>query len=206
MVTTHSWGQNPAYTSGYTGERTPYRCPFSLQWIINYSILCVVNIAFIDGQNLHLGVRESQWDVNHSRFRIYLREKYSVEEAYYHLGYVDESHQDLYDTLQRSGFIVKFREHNPQQVSKKKGNVDTDIVFEIMKCVIERGEKFDKILLVSGDGDYKKMVDYLIRKERFEKILFPNKRYASSLYKGLGSRYFDYLENNNVKPIIECKK
>ena len=165
-----------------------------------------MNIAFVDGQNLHLGTKESSWNVDYSKLRIYLKEKYLVEEAYYHLGYVNEDQQDLYDTLQKSGFIVKFKEHGSQQISKKKGNVDTDIVFEIMKQIIERSGEFGKVVLISGDGDYKKVVDYLIKKERFEKILFPNKKYASSLYKKLGSEYFDYLENNNVKPIVEYKR
>ena len=89
--------------------------------------------------------------------------------------------------------------------SLKKGNVDTDLVFEIMKKLVDEQDFFEKIVLVSGDGYYKKMVDYLIKKERFEKILFPNKR-ASSLYKKLGSEYFDYLANNNIKSIIEHKK
>jgi hypothetical protein len=40
---------------------------------------------------------------------------------------------------------------------------------------------FDKIMLVSGDGDYIKLVKYLIEKNMLKKILFPNKQY-SSLY------------------------
>ncbi len=38
-------------------------------------------------------------------------------------------------------------------------------------------------------------VDYLLQKERFKKILFPSKKFSSSLYKKLGSEYFDYLED-----------
>ncbi|MEN9582444.1 MAG: hypothetical protein RL641_398, partial [Candidatus Parcubacteria bacterium] len=45
----------------------------------------------------------------------------------------------------------------------KKGNVDTDIVFEIMKNLIDN-QNFDKIVVVSNDGDYKKVIDYLITK------------------------------------------
>ena len=165
-----------------------------------------MNVAFLDGQNLHLGAKESKWCVDYSKLRVYLREKYAVEEAYYHLGYVNEDQQDLYDNLQRGGFIVKFKEHSHWQMSKKRGNVDTDMVFEIMKQIMERGERFNKIVLVSGDGDYKKLVDYLIEKNRFEKILFPNKKFASSLYKKLGSEYFDNLDNNNIRPVIEYEQ
>ena len=61
-------------------------------------------------------------------------------------------------------------------------------------------------ILVSGDGDYKLLVDFLIEENRFEKILFPDKKFASSLYKKLGSEYFDYLENKDIKDKIEHKE
>lgn len=87
----------------------------------------------------------------------------------------------------------------------KKGNVDSDIIFHIMKLLYKK-EDFDKIILVSGDGDYKMLVDFLIEEDRFKKILFPNKTFASSLYKKLGSEYFDYLSNENIKKKIIYKK
>ena len=162
------------------------------------------NIAFIDGQNLHLGTVESGWKVDYRRFRIYLNDKYSVKDAYYFFGYISEDQQQLYKKLQKSGFIVVFKEHKEAFAGKKKGNVDTDIVFEIMKNLID--ESFNKIVLVSGDGDYKKVVDYLIKKDKFEKILFPNKKFASSLYKKLGNKFFTHLARLDVRMKIEYKK
>ena len=159
------------------------------------------NLAFIDGQNLHLGTTQNDWKIDHKKFRTYLKDKYHVDEAYYFLGYVKEEQQDLYNNLQKSGYIVLFREHNLALKATKKGNVDTDIVFEVMKTLMERKD-FDKILLVSGDGDYKKLVDYLVKKDVFKKLLFPNKQFASSLYKKLGSEFFDYLENPNIQSKI----
>jgi uncharacterized LabA/DUF88 family protein len=124
-----------------------------------------------------------------------------VEEASYFLGFTDEAQQDLYSNLQKAGFIVCFREHHSALKATKKGNVDTDIVFEAMKVLIERDD-FGKVLLVSGDGDYKKLVDYLIKKGRFEKILFPNRQFASSLYRRLAPQYYDYLEAPAIKAKI----
>jgi uncharacterized LabA/DUF88 family protein len=111
-----------------------------------------------------------------------------VVEAYYFLGFLSEDETDLYSKLQRAGFIVIFREHNSAMKGKKKGNVDVDICFEMMKSLCMDGEKFDKIVLVSGDGDYIKPVKFLIKKEKFKKILFPNKKY-SSLYKQIKTQY-----------------
>ena len=158
------------------------------------------NLAFIDGQNLHLGTKQNHWKVDHKKFRTYLRDKYHVIEAYYVLGYVSEDQQDLYNNLQKAGFIVLFKEHGSGLKGSKKGNVDTDIVFEILKILLERKD-FHKILLVSGDGDYKKLVDFLIKRNQFKKLLFPNKQFASSLYLKLGSEFFDYLEH----PAIQSK-
>ena len=115
-----------------------------------------------------------------------MKDKYKVREAYYFLGYVSEEQQDLYNNLQKAGFIVLFKEHSPNLKAEKKGNVDTDIVFEIMKNLIDNKD-FDRVVLVSGDGDYKKVIDYLIKKEKFKKILFPNKKFASSLYNSLSN-------------------
>ncbi|KKU15279.1 MAG: hypothetical protein UX22_C0010G0005 [Candidatus Jorgensenbacteria bacterium GW2011_GWA2_45_9] len=44
----------------------------------------------------------------------------------------------------------------------------------------------------------------MVKKNKFEKILFPNKEFASSLYKKLGSEFYDYLDN--IKTRIEWHK
>ena len=90
-------------------------------------------------------------------------------------------------------------------VGKKKGNVDSDIIFSIMKRLYKK-EVFGKIILVSGDGDYKLLVDFLIEENKFGKMLFPDGKRASSLYKKLGSEYFDCLDTKDVKNKIEYKK
>jgi hypothetical protein len=64
------------------------------------------NLAFIDGQNLHLGTAENGWKIDHKKFKIYLKDKYH-EEAYYFFGYVSEEQQSLYNNLQKAGFITK---------------------------------------------------------------------------------------------------
>jgi len=162
------------------------------------------NLAFIDGQNLYMGTKSDQpvWKVDLAKFRIYLNDKYNVKKAYYFLGFVDEVNDNLYDKIQSAGYILKFRQHNSVMAGKKKGDVDSDIIFSIMKKLYQK-EEFDKVVLVSGDGDYKMLVDFLIEEERFKKILFPNKQFASSLYKKITRVYFDYLVN--IKHRIELK-
>jgi uncharacterized LabA/DUF88 family protein len=166
------------------------------------------NYAFIDGQNLYMATSkrsEDPWKVDLARFRIYLERKYKVTKAYYFLGYLDETQQSLYENIQSAGFILIFREHTSLMLGKKKGNVDSDLILSIMKKLYYR-EEFGKVILVSGDGDYKQLVDFLISENRLEKVLFPDGKRASSLYKKLGAPCFAALDTPDTRRKIEMKK
>jgi uncharacterized LabA/DUF88 family protein len=167
------------------------------------------NLAYIDGQNLYMGTtkRDLAWKVDLSKLRVYLEKKYHVTKAYYYLGFVQngDNFESLYEQIQSAGFILVFREHNSAMLGTKKGNVDSDIIFSIMKRLY-RKEEFDKVVLVSGDGDYKTLVDFLIEENKLEKVLFPDGKRASSLYKQITRQYFDDLSNEGVRKKIEKEK
>ena len=129
-----------------------------------------------------MGVSMDNWSIDHKKFRKHLWDEYGISDAYYYFGYLNENLNNLYTALQRAGFIFVFKEHSKTMLGEKRGNVDTDIVFEIMRMLLDESQDFDLIYLVSGDGDYYKMVRYLISKNRFGRILFPNGKFASSLY------------------------
>ena len=162
------------------------------------------NIAFIDWQNLHLWTLSENWQIDFKRFRIYLRDKFKVNKAYIFLWFVNEEYKLMYKNIKKAWFLLKFREHNTNMLWIKKWNVDVDIVYEIMYRLLEK-DNFDKIVLVTWDGDYIKLVKYLIRKYRLKKILFPNNKY-SSLYKPIKDKYWMNLWQNRVKNFIKYRK
>ncbi len=155
------------------------------------------NFAFIDGQNLYM---QTDWNIDFKRFRVYLKDKFKVVDAYYFLGFKKEE-SDLYVSLQKAGFILMFNDRNENLESEKKGNVDTNLVFEVMKNLIE--EDFDKVAVVSGDGDYKRMIDYLIEKDRFRVLLTPTNN-VSSLYRQIEKNFVSKIDNLRRK--IEYKR
>lgn len=152
------------------------------------------NYAFIDGQNLYMGTNSENpaWVIDLFKFRKYLYKKYKAKKAYYYIGQIITKNSGIYNKIKEAGFIIINKEHINLMLSNKKGNVDSDIIFDIMKKICEK-EDFGKVLLISGDGDYIKLVKYLIEKNKFEKILFPNRKFYSSLYKQITIKYFDYL-------------
>ena len=84
---------------------------------------------------------------------------------------------------------------------KKKGNIDVDLVFTVMEKLY-RNEIEDKVVLVSGDSDYRLLVDFLIKENKLEKILFPNKKKSSSLYKVVDVKYKADLSSDGVRKKI----
>ena len=86
-------------------------------------------------------------------------------------------------------------------VGKKKGNIDVDLVFTVMEKLY-RKEIEDKVVLVSGDGDYRLLVDFLIKENKLEKILFPNQKKSSSLYKVVDVKHKADLSSDGVRKKI----
>jgi len=156
------------------------------------------NIAFIDGQNL---TQSLEWNIDYKKFKIFLKDKYKISEIYYFLWYKNDQSK-LYENLQKAGFILIFNQKWENLKSNKKWNIDTNLVFQAMKKFSEK--EFDKFLLVSWDWDFKNMVDYFIEKNKFIKILFPNKKNYSSLYNSLTNKFFYFLDW--AKNTLEYKK
>lgn len=46
------------------------------------------NYAFIDSQNVNLGIQKLGWKLDHRKFEVYLAEKYCVKKAYMFIGFV----------------------------------------------------------------------------------------------------------------------
>jgi len=66
------------------------------------------NYAFIDSQNLNLGVRSQGWKLDYKKLRLYLRNKFNIDKAFMFIGLV-ANNQGLYTELQQAGFILIFK-------------------------------------------------------------------------------------------------
>ena len=134
--------------------------------------------AFIDSQNLNLGIRELGWKLDYRRFRVYLKEKYNVEKVYLFIGYMPQN-TDLYAYLQDAGFICIFRPTLTYRDGTTKGNCDAELVLHAMIQI----DNFDHALIVSGDGDFQCLAKYLHEQDKLGAILVPNQKKYSALLK-----------------------
>lgn len=159
------------------------------------------NFAYIDGANLDLGIKSSGWLLDFRKFRIYLKEKYGIVKAYYFIGFV-AGNQKLYDVLQEYGYILAFKPVILGEDKKPKGNIDADLV--LRSAVDSCNNKFEKALIVTSDGDFYSLVDFLYENKKLLAVLSPNKNKCSSLLRKSGKEKMIYFDN--LKERLEYKR
>lgn len=160
------------------------------------------NYAFIDSQNLNLGVQKYGWKMDWRKFRQFLEDKYGVTQAYMFIGYVPEF-EPLYEQMHEAGYMIVLKptfdmtrlhpemlpeeEHLQTEKTEKsdteedkkpiKGNIDAELVLWTMRLINE----YDKAIIVSDDGDFYSLVEYLEERKKLLHLLTPTQHY-SSLY------------------------
>jgi len=159
--------------------------------------------AFIDSQNLNLAIRDCGWKLDFARFRVYLKDKYKAKKAFIFIGYFP-GNEALYTYLQNAGYIVIFKptlwKWENGKIVVIKGNVDAELVLHTM---IEYNN-YDKAIIVSGDGDFHCLIEYLEQQNKLLNIVIPNRKKYSSLLKKF-RKYFVYIDKLGKK-LCKLKK
>ena len=147
--------------------------------------------AFIDSQNLNLGVRNdiinkngsliyTGWTLDFKKLYFYLKTKYKVSKVFLFIGKV-AGNEGLYQNLTQIGYEMRYKPTlqyvNGNGSPQTKGNVDSELVLHTM---IEYSH-FDKAIIISGDGDYFCLVEYLEKNNKLLHLMIPNRFQYSSL-------------------------
>jgi uncharacterized LabA/DUF88 family protein len=145
--------------------------------------------SFIDNQNLYLGIRAQDWELDYKRFHVYLKEKYGVDKSILYIGYIREN-EKLYRYLRYCGFEIVFKNTKQYGQSRRqvKGNIDVDLAVD----TIRRIDEYSDAVFVSADGDFCALYDFLIdeRNKRVEIIIPDENKYSSFLKKYRNSLSF----------------
>jgi len=162
-------------------------------------VLKLNNYAFIDGQNLNLGIQSLDWNLDFKKFRVYLKEKYNVAQTYYFIGYIS-GNQDLYSSLQKAGYLLIFKPTYSDPNDKVKGNVDADLVLQAMVDY----NNYDKAVIVTSDGDFYCLVKYFYKNDKLKLVMSPYVKTCSHLLKKSAKEKIVFMDNLRHK--LEYKK
>ncbi len=155
------------------------------------------NYAFIDAQNVHLSVKRLGWKLDWKKFRVFLSERFGVSKAQLFIGLVP-GNTALYQYLQASGFELVFKDTIELRDGTRKGNVDAELV--LYAAAIEFNS-YEKAVLVSGDGDFACLAEFLQKKGKLEAIIVPDEKKYSALLKR-----FSTPEHNAIQFINRSKR
>lgn len=123
---------------------------------------------FIDGANLHAAARSLGFDIDYKRLLQLFGEKGRLIRAFYYTALIEDQEysplRPLVDWLDYNGYTMvtkPTKEYTDAMGRRKvKGNMDIELAIDVM----EMAQYLDHIVLFSGDGDFRRLVDAVQRK------------------------------------------
>jgi uncharacterized LabA/DUF88 family protein len=121
--------------------------------------------VFIDGANLYATAKSLNFDVDYKRLLGLFRKRARLIRAIYYTALMEDAEyspiRPLIDWLDYNGFMVRTkpaREFTDSMGRRKvKGSMDIELAVEAMQLA----ETLDHIVLFSGDGDFRPLVEAL---------------------------------------------
>ena len=125
---------------------------------------------FIDGANLYGAAKGLQFDIDYKRLLELFARKGVLVRAFYYTAVAEEQEfsplRPLVDWLDYNGFAVvtkPLKEFTDSAGRRRvKGNMDIELAIDVM----EMAEMVDHIVIFSGDGDFRRLVEAAQRKGR----------------------------------------
>jgi uncharacterized LabA/DUF88 family protein len=123
---------------------------------------------FIDGANLYAAARALQFDIDYKRLLSLFGGKGRLIRAFYYTALVEDQEysplRPLVDWLDYNGYTMvtkPTKEYTDAMGRRKvKGNMDIELAIDVM----EMAQSLDHIVLFSGDGDFRRLVEAVQRK------------------------------------------
>jgi len=156
------------------------------------------NHAYIDANNLYKGINSLGWKIDFMRFRQFLKDRHSVKKAYMFIGFI-AANAGLYRDLQNWGYTVVFKPTVPGYQGKIKGNCDGELILQVMADMApDATDKSEKAVIVTGDGDFACLINYLEPRKKLEILLSPVEQQCSALLKK-ATPQITYIEQMRAK-------
>ena len=123
---------------------------------------------FIDGSNLYSASRNLGFEIDYRAMLSFFRKKANVVRAYYYSAILESEEftplKPLTDWLSYNGYMLVTKPAkefvDAQGRRRVKGNMDIEIAVDMM----ELADRVDHMVLFSGDGDFRKLIEAIQRK------------------------------------------
>ncbi len=123
---------------------------------------------FIDGANLYASTRNLGFDIDYRKLLALFASKGRLVRAFYYTALIDDQEyspiRPLVDWLDYNGYTVvtkAAKEFSDAEGRRRiKGNMDMELAIDML----EMADRLDHIVLFSGDGDFRRLLEAVQRK------------------------------------------
>jgi len=156
--------------------------------------------AFIDLSNVFGGAESEKWEVDYRKLKRYLVTRYGVARAFVFGGTSNRPDRvELHEQLSRLGYEVLLVPTRRFSDGSSKADVDSRMTFEIMRLEKE----YDKAIVLTGDGDFYWVLEYLLARKESTKLFGFAQRTAIDLKRLFGEHFADL---SRLKPFLKVDK
>ena len=161
---------------------------------------------FIDGANLYSAARALGFDIDYRRLLKVFREKGRLVRAYYYTALVEDQEyspiRPLIDWLDYNGYtmVTKPTKEFTDAMGRRKikGNMDIELAID----VLEMAEHLDHVILFSGDGDFRRLVEAVQRRGLRVSVVSTIKSAPPMVADELRRQADDFIELSELAPLI----
>jgi uncharacterized LabA/DUF88 family protein len=161
---------------------------------------------FIDGANLYSAARALGFDIDYKKLLTEFSKKGVLVRAYYYTALLEDREfsplRPLVDWLDYNGYTLvtkSVREFTDAAGRRKiKGNMDIEISVDMM----ELAPSVDHIVLFSGDGDFRRLVESVQRRGRRVSVVSTLRTQPAMVADDLRRQADHFIELVDLQPII----
>ncbi|HEY4169033.1 MAG TPA: NYN domain-containing protein [Reyranella sp.] len=161
---------------------------------------------FIDGANLYSATRALGFDIDYRRLLKVFRDRGRLVRAYYYTALPDDKEhlpiRPLIDWLDYNGYalVTKPAKEFTDAMGRRKlkGNMDVELAIDVLEMV----EHLDHVILFSGDGDFRRLVEAVQRKGLRVSVVSTMKSSPPVVADELRRQADDFIELADLAPLI----
>ncbi len=161
---------------------------------------------FIDGANLHAAAKALNFDMDYRLLLSWIADQSRLVRAFYYTALAEDQEyspiRPLIDWLDYNGYTMvtkPVREFVDSQGRRKiKGNMDIELAIDMM----EMAENVDHILLFSGDGDFRRLIEAVQRKGKRVTVISTIKTSPVMVSDELRRQADHFLDLHRLAPFI----
>jgi uncharacterized LabA/DUF88 family protein len=163
---------------------------------------------FIDGSNLYATARALDVDIDYKNLRNFFAKQGRLTRAFYYTAILEDQEysplRPLIDWLDYNGFTLitkPVKEYTDDQGRRKiKGNMDIEIAVDMLNI----SENIDHIVLFSGDGDFRRLLEAIQRKGVRATVVSSNRTQPSMIADELRRQADQFIDIMDLDGVVSA--